>query len=156
MKSLVNPCSVDELHALFVLHEDGALTKKTYSGNRAAGQSVGWTNGAGYKSVQINGKSVSQHRVVYAMFNGKWPENIIDHIDGCKTNNRPCNLRDVSPSYNMQNSDKRKGYCLVRGKYRVVIKTGGKGRVVGYYATEDEARSAYIAAKKELHEGYVK
>lgn len=44
------------------------------------------------------------HRLVYEAFCGKIPDGmVIDHVDGCKTNNNLNNLRCVTPKENMNN-----------------------------------------------------
>lgn len=49
-------------------------------------------------------KWFSMHRLVYEAFNGKIPEGmVIDHVDGCKTNNNLSNLRCVTPKENCNN-----------------------------------------------------
>lgn len=56
----------------------------------------------GYKCGQINGRSFSAHRVIWALTYGYWPETI-DHIDGNRMNNCIDNLRDVLEVENAQN-----------------------------------------------------
>lgn len=78
----------------------------------------------GYKELNIkyNNKYVRLfvHRVVFAIYNNKWPKGIIDHIDGNRSNNNPKNLRDVDNSQNALNSDKpRKNNSLgIQGIYK--------------------------------------
>ena len=47
---------------------------------------------------------ISLHRSVFAYHHGRWPEKTIDHINGCRTDNRIENLREVSQSENMTNT----------------------------------------------------
>ena len=42
------------------------------------------------------------HRAAWALFYGRWPTNI-DHLNGIKTDNRICNLREVSRKENNLN-----------------------------------------------------
>ena len=42
------------------------------------------------------------HQIVWILYYGKWPT-LIDHINGDKTDNRLCNLREVSYSENNKN-----------------------------------------------------
>ena len=45
---------------------------------------------------------VMLHRAAWALYYGRWPTEI-DHLNGIKTDNRLCNLREVSSSENQQN-----------------------------------------------------
>ena len=50
-----------------------------------------------------NRKSYFAHRVIWALHYGKFPNGVIDHIDGDSSNNRLDNLRSVSQSKNNTN-----------------------------------------------------
>ena len=54
-------------------------------------------------TMKIDGKQVARqaHRLVYEAFHPEETINIIDHIDGCKTNNRIENLRNISQKDNV-------------------------------------------------------
>jgi len=71
----------------------------------------------GYLTGKIGGKWWPATHIAWACFYGKWPEHEIDHIDGDRTNNRICNLRDVSHHGNMRNTPLKKcntsGHCGV-------------------------------------------
>lgn len=60
----------------------------------------------GYLRGRINGRWFYAHRVAWVIYYGKWPENSIDHIDGCPTNNAIANLRDVNQGENRRNCAK--------------------------------------------------
>lgn len=66
----------------------------------------GTVNKKGYHRISIRiGKDltlVQMHRAAWALFYGRWPTEI-DHLNGIKTDNRICNLREVSSSENNQN-----------------------------------------------------
>lgn len=44
------------------------------------------------------------HRVIWALCNGRWPKDVIDHIDGNRFNNRIENLRECTQSVNRRNT----------------------------------------------------
>lgn len=67
-----------------------------------AGKRAGSIDKDGY--LQISTMNTSVHRIVWAIFYNEWPENTIDHIDRCKTNNKITNLRDVSNQENLKNA----------------------------------------------------
>ena len=116
----------------------------------------------GYTAFSFNYKGKSKnfrfHRVVYYAHNNDWDiydsskDNVIDHIDGVKTNNHISNLRNVSQQENCFNT-RCKGYYFnkAKGKYQALIKFNWKQIHIGYYDTEDEAREAYLNKKEELH-----
>ena len=103
-------------------------------------------------------KSYLYHRVVYKFHNRNWdmtytPDNQIDHIDNCKSNNNIENLRVVNSSENQQNNSKTKGYSWNKkmGKYHAYIGINKKQFDLGYHDTEEEAREAYLKGKELYH-----
>lgn len=57
----------------------------------------------GYLFGRIWRASFYAHRVAWAMHSGSWPEEDIDHINGCRTDNRIINLRAVTRAENLRN-----------------------------------------------------
>jgi hypothetical protein len=117
-----------------------------------------WKNGkvAGcynkrYATVNFKKKHHSIHRVIWEMFNGPIPEGMeIDHINRVKSDNRIENLRLATRKQNMNNI-KAKGYTFHKkaNKYVVQIRDNeGIKRHVGLYETKQEARAAYLEAKR--------
>ena len=70
---------------------------------RYPGKVTGSKDGQGYLSVRISGRLFLAHRVAWALHQGVWPADQIDHIDGCRTNNRISNLRAVTREENGRN-----------------------------------------------------
>ncbi|ELH8509758.1 HNH endonuclease [Salmonella enterica] len=95
------------------------------------------------------------HRVAWILHHGKpIPDGMqVDHINGIRTDNRIENLRLVTHTENQHNQRKAKGYTWNTQcrKWRAQIRVGGKHKTLGLYATELEARAAYMRAKRELH-----
>lgn len=74
-----------------------------------AGKEYGYvSDGYRYGSIRIEGKNkrLLYHVAKWALFYGKYPEGIIDHIDGDGLNNKIENLRDVDRKVNALNSKK--------------------------------------------------
>lgn len=132
----------------------GVLISKT---NQGAGKIVGAHNGSGYLRIRILFKGKSQtfkvHRIIYFLETGKEPE-IIDHIDGNRSNNHISNLREVSGIQNMGNARKMKK--ITSSKYKGVtrrinwkkqwtasIGRSGERKAIGCFWSEDEAAMAY-------------
>jgi hypothetical protein len=111
--------------------------------------------------IGIDGRVYFAHRLAWLYVHGKWPENEIDHINGDQTDNRLCNLRDVTRSVNMQNRRKpmpgtKSGYLGVEWSgtsWRARIKKNKVRYELGCYPTPEEAFEAYLKAKRRLHEG---
>lgn len=98
-------------------------------------------------------KKVRLHRLVYELAHGPIPADYqIDHIDRNRSNNYLSNLRVVTHQQNLFNT-KAKGYRWIKNdqKYEAQIKINGKQQYLGRYDTEQEARAAYLEAKKIYH-----
>ena len=93
------------------------------------------------------------HRLIWFMFNGSIPDGLmIDHIDLDKSNNRLDNLRLITKSGNAQNSRCRGCFWDARtNKWRAQITIGGKSKHLGFFVEEQDARIAYLEAKRVLH-----
>lgn len=117
-----------------------------------------YTVSDGYRlvSVRISGKKHQPvaHRVAWILTHGTIPDGLqIDHINGVRDDNRLCNLRLVTPHENQHNRHTAKGYCWRprHGKWCARIQVGGRQIHLGNHDTEDEARAAYLAAKRVYH-----
>lgn len=77
----------------------------------------------------------------------------IDHKDGNRSNNRIDNLREVTYQQNHHNRTTAKGYCFnkTRNKFISQIMLNNKNIYLGRFDTEQEARQAYLDAKKIYH-----
>tara|TARA_B110000285_G_C14523148_1_gene337477 strand:+ start:18 stop:509 length:492 start_codon:yes stop_codon:yes gene_type:complete len=116
------------------------------------------TFSTGYKCIKINKTLKSLHRVIYHAHNQEWnisdvsKNNLIDHIDGDKTNNNISNLRVVTSQQNSFNT-RAKGISWNKcaKKWMAQIYLNRKKIHLGYFETEEEARNAYLEAKKIYH-----
>lgn len=100
---------------------------------KANGERIGKFITGDYRVVYVFGKWVSEHRVAWAMYHGKWPTDLIDHIDGIPWNNRIANLREATPTKNQANARLRpdnkigiKGICVSHGKWHSYLYHEGK------------------------------
>lgn len=77
--------------------------------NVSPGDVAGAVNSSGYYQTRVDGKLVSNHRIIWTMQRGEIPKGVfIDHIDRNKLNNKIDNLRLVTPTENLRNMPKRK------------------------------------------------
>lgn len=117
------------------------------------------TGSHGYKVGGIFGTVYKAHRVIWAMHSGFWPNELIDHINGNKIDNRINNLREAAYLGNAQNNIGRKGVSSFKGvswhkrilKWRAQIRSDGKTFHLGYYDCEIDAHKSYREASLRLH-----
>lgn len=113
-----------------------------------------------YLGICIDGVRYPAHRLAWLYVHGELPE-MIDHINGCKTDNRIENLRSVSAKTNTQNirkATKRNltgllGVYIFNGKYKACIRKDGKSLHLGTFPCKDSAYEAYLQAKRKYHDG---
>lgn len=145
--------------------ETGILYWKNPVRKKFLGKPVGTVNNMGYVVFSTLGAMRSAHRVVWLLTHGEWPAHDIDHINGIRSDNRPCNLRDVPRNKNNQNIRKPYGSSTtgLLGAFRVKGRPGfqssihvdGKTVYIGYFKTAEEAHEAYMRAKRQLHPGFI-
>jgi hypothetical protein len=122
-------------------------------------QYVGYVSENGYIIISIPEGNYRAHRLAWLMYYGKWPKNDIDHINGIRTDNRICNLREVTRRENLQNMAKHRngklpGATRVGDRYQSQIQVGKKTIFLGMYDTEMEAHLAYRLANENLESFY--
>lgn len=110
---------------------------------------------SGYLYGPLPRLQVRAHRVAWAIFYGAWPGEIMDHINGIKTDNRIANLRVVSSSDNNRNRalsvSNSSGYIGVSfikmtGKWSASVWVNGGSVWLGTFDTADEAAKARASA----------
>jgi hypothetical protein len=135
-------------------YEDGKLFNKTKrSKNTIVGEEAGRLSNRGYRQIMVNRKFYLSHRLIYIFHHGEIADKLyIDHIDRDKSNNNIENLRLVTIQENQWNRGAR-GYYFhkANNKFLAQIRLNSKLIHLGYFNTEEEARSAYLKAKEELH-----
>lgn len=108
-------------------------------------------------TVSINGvrQSYLAHRIAWLYVHGEWPLKQIDHINGCRDDNRIANLREATAAQNIINSQrKRSGLRGVQkrwGGYLAYIQHSGRQCYLGSFPTAEEAHAAYRDAARKLH-----
>jgi hypothetical protein len=129
-------------------------SKKTVIGKQA-----GYKTPDGHISINFDKKKIYAHRLVYLYLYGSLPAFDIDHINCDPSDNRKCNLREVTNAQNKQNITKptkrnKTGFLGVKkygNRWQTRLSVNGKCTYVGTFHSPEEAHNAYVAAKKIHH-----
>lgn len=142
--------------------ETGLFTWRVARGRSAAGATAGSRHVNGYVCINIDGRGYGAHRLAWLHAHGHTPQ-VVDHINGERSDNRLANLRDVTYQVNAENRKGARAGKLIplmgvrkqsrSGTYTASIKVNGKVLALGGFKTAEEAHSAYMAAKAEHHSG---
>jgi hypothetical protein len=120
------------------------------------GRIIKGKNSKGYIQCNIGtGKnivSIGAHQLAWFLYHNEVP-NVIDHIDRNPLNNKMYNLRNVNLQINQFNRIDGKGYRFhKRDKiWTAHISLNSKQKHLGTFQNEQEARQAYLDAKKIYH-----
>jgi hypothetical protein len=119
-------------------------------------------NNSGYLQIGLSltsgRRNVLVHRLVYYAYNPDFdiwdrsPNNVIDHRDRNRSNNKIGNLQQVTNQQNQFNREV-KGYTFRKdtGKYKARIHLDRKVINLGEYDTPEEAHEAYLEGKEKYH-----
>lgn len=172
-KSRYDHISIETLRACFDLQQDGNLIWKVrprshFNSSRGhknfntqfAGKIAGTRSNDGYVRVVLFGKTTLGHHIVFAIHNGRWPDDEIDHRDLDRTNSTPSNLREAGPMKNSWNhSVSRANTSGFKGvtwtpfcnRWRALLRTNGKRQHLGYFDRIEDAVAAYERAVNQQH-----
>lgn len=134
---------------------------------KAGSEAGGLDKSTGYMQLALSHEGVRLrvllHRLAWWYVTGGWPKGEVDHLNGIRTDNRWCNLRDGTKQLNMQNQRRARRDSLTQvqgvqfhrrvGKFHARITVDGRDRSLGYFSSADEAGHAYLEAKRRLHAG---
>ncbi|ECO4906473.1 HNH endonuclease [Salmonella enterica] len=154
--------SINTLRELLYYDEStGIFTwKKDRRGIVRPGRTAGCVNGRGYCVLRVHGVLYASHRLAWFYVHGDWPNGEIDHINGCKTDNRINNLRVATRNQNARNVGlTRKNKSGVKNvhwnnghnKYRACIEVDQKEIHLGYFTNISEAETAVKSARIKYH-----
>jgi len=123
------------------------------------GDVAGAKDKRGYITIGIRGKVYKAHRLAWLHTHGEWPSDLMDHMDGNKSNNRLSNLRVTDASGNTENIRKpnrrnKSGFLGVirfQNKWRASITIRKKTHWIGDFDTPEEAHQAYLNVKRQVH-----
>lgn len=156
----------EQLRWLLRLNDDGTLTwlqpgkyhtdlVGTEAGNAITNRPASHHNGKKYWHVQILCRKIKRSHIVFCLTHGRWPEHQIDHINGNSLDDRPCNLREATPTQNAWNHKRRAKKSplpmgvrqAVSGRYVARIAVNKKQITIGTFDAPDAASAAYQQAR---------
>jgi len=110
-----------------------------------------------YVRIGFDGWMWPAHRLAFLYMIGRWPEQIVDHIDRNPLNNRWSNLREATHSQNRFNSKMTvrnktgfKGVSPEGNRWIASIMVSGESHYLGCFATPEEAHRAYCKAAQKI------
>lgn len=119
--------------------------RKRVSQRCKAGSIVGAVNEEGYRCTMMGGASFKVHRLIWKWHYGTEPQ-LLDHINGDRSDNRVENLRAATKRENGWNRKAKRslppGVYHHQGRYRVRLYLGKPNVSVGMFATLGEAIAA--------------
>jgi hypothetical protein len=112
----------------------------------------------GYHHVRWNGGWLKRAHIIFFIGHGRWPSKFTDHINGVRSDDRLCNLREATRFQNAWNQaphSKKSPYPpgvrrSAYGQFEARITHKRKCRSLGTFPTVEEAADAYIKARSEL------
>ena len=126
-----------------------------------AGKQITAKTGDGYIEVciSVGGRQAhAGHRLAWCHYYGAWPNGVIDHMNGKKSDNRIDNLRDCTPSENGRNrnpgTNNKSGrlgvyFCKLKQRWRANMKIHGKVHHLGYFRSIEDAEAARAVAEEK-------
>lgn len=135
---------------------------KTWA-TKCKGKPSGQTNENNYRFIKIfirgRYEIYREHWVVWAICNGEWPTEQIDHIDHNPANNKIENLRLADNQENRKNRGIQKNnksgvngvfWNKATNCWRASIQVGGKARHIGLFKDLEEAKKARSEKEREF------
>lgn len=158
--------TVDKLHELLVCDAEagflywkerpgGDAPTRSWNVRYAGKRSITHRSKEGYYTGTVLGKGVKAHRVIWAMTYGEWPD-VIDHIDGDRSNNTIKNLRSTDFAGNARNAKLRADspsgrvgvYQRRNGVWSARIQADGQEKHLGSFSSF----AAACAAREQAEE----
>lgn len=121
------------------------------------GDEPGSLSDGGYIIISVKNNKIRAHRLAWRLYYKNWPKKQLDHINGNRSDNRICNLRETSQRENCQNrKEHRKGHlvgtCFYKkiGKFAARLRIKNKKLHLGFFETQLEAHEQYLRALKAI------
>ena len=119
------------------------------------GDVAGYRHSTGYIFISLDNKQYRGHLLAFLYMEGSFPAQEADHINHARDDNSWSNLRHATPKQNRKNSsmyaNNKSGFCGVfweeqRQKWRAYIKHGGSNKLLGRFASLQDAIECRKAA----------
>ena len=149
--------------------ETGALTWREREGKafwnvKFVGTRAGsLPKNARYRTIDIEGLTLLEHRVIWKWMTGNEPPQQVDHINLDSADNRWANLREAGYSTNQMNVRARAASGLkgaywneARGYWQSSIKINGKAIYLGRFDAAQHAHEAYVSAAAKYFGQYAR
>lgn len=115
--------------------------------------------GLDYVRIRIGERRFLAHRLAWLYVTGVWPDVLVDHKNGVRSDNRWRNLRAATHAENQQNQTRPRQansligahWNLAKQKFSSAIRIDGRLRHLGYFPTASAAHKAYVQAKRAHH-----
>lgn len=112
-------------------------------------------NGKQYHTIQIGGVKYKRSRLAFLYMAGRWPTEMMDHINGDSLDDKWLNLREATGTQNAWNhktrakkSDLPMGVRInSSGRFSARIGVAGQQVQIGTFDTIEAARAAYLDAR---------
>lgn len=157
MKEYLSISHKEMLNRFYYNPETGFLYRKW---KRYGLKKVGEFSGNRASHTSLLGSLVYVHRICWFLFYKKWPNGIIDHINGDPKDNRIVNLRDVTFRENSNNLKIHRDGKLIGAhwhkndkKWYSKIQKNGKNIHLGCFPDQKSAHKRYLEAKRILESG---
>lgn len=118
------------------------------------GEEAGCSTPQGYHVIQVDGVKYRRSRLAYLYMTGREPPELIDHINGLRSDDRWVNLRPANATQNAQNIRKPRKRDLPMGVRRIAsgrfsarLTVWGEQKQIGTFDTVEEAAAAYGRAR---------
>jgi hypothetical protein len=142
--------------------ETGIFKWRVWKAGMRRDRTTGHSDGR-YIVLAKNRKKFYAHRVAFVAMLGRWPGQVVDHINGDCSDNKWVNLREATQGQNIRNKDVKgdsltgvKGVSRDKrdGRFYAYIDVNGKRTALGGFENADDARRVRREAEIALHEGF--
>lgn len=164
LENLNKQHSPEEIKSAFRYDQNtGKLYWKIDKFKIKSGKIAGTLHRSGYRQVMYKGVHYQEHRVIWCLVHGEWPDLFIDHIDRNRSNNRLENLRLATRSENSCNTVvKVNSVSGIKGvnwhkasqSWLVRLQINGVRTEIGRFSSIEEAKRAIENARLSTHKEF--